>query len=183
MKIYTKTGDSGETGLFGGRRLPKNHARIEAYGTVDELNSFIGLLYDSLDSAHQRTVLREVQDRLFTVGSHLACDPEQMPMLPDLADADLVFLENEMDEMDEKLPPLKNFVLPGGHPTVSVAHVCRTVCRRAERRVVELKSLGEPVEDSVVKYLNRLSDYFFVLSRTIGQNLGAPEIAWKPRKV
>ncbi len=163
--------------------MPKNHARIEAYGTVDELNSFIGLLYDSLDSAHQRTVLREVQDRLFTVGSHLACDPEQMPMLPDLADADLVFLENEMDEMDEKLPPLKNFVLPGGHPTVSVAHVCRTVCRRAERRVVELKSLGEPVEDSVVKYLNRLSDYFFVLSRTIGQNLGAPEIAWKPRKV
>ncbi len=181
MKIYTKTGDSGETGLFGGRRLPKNHARIEAYGTVDELNSFIGLLHDSLETEHEKGVLREVQDRLFTVGSHLACDPEQMPMLPDLTDGDLLFLENEMDTMDDSLPPLRNFVLPGGHPAVSVAHVCRTVCRRAERRVVELKSLAEPVEDSVVKYLNRLSDYFFVLSRWICQQTGAEEIAWKPR--
>ena len=142
MKIYTKTGDLGETGLFGGRRLPKNHARIEAYGTVDELNSFIGLLHDSLDSVHEKSVLRVIQDRLFTVGSHLACDPEQMPLLPDLNENDLIFLENEIDAMDSGLPPLKNFVLPGGHPAVSVAHVCRTVCRRAERRVVERRAAG-----------------------------------------
>lgn len=180
MKIYTKTGDSGETGLFGGRRLSKSDPRIEAYGTVDELNSFLGLLRDSLENNHQKAVLKNVQDRLFTVGSHLASDPEHQPMLPDLTENDLLFLEKEMDDMDETLPPLRNFVLPGGHPAVSVAHVCRTVCRRAERRVVELGH-QEPVEEIVVRYLNRLSDYFFVLSRKIALDFGAEEIAWRAR--
>jgi cob(I)alamin adenosyltransferase len=182
VKIYTKTGDSGETGLFGGRRLPKNDARIEAYGTVDELNSFIGLLRDSLEKETTRARLREIQDRLFTVGSHLACDPEQMPMMPDLKPEDILILEQEMDEMTANLPELRHFLMPGGHAAVSVAHVCRTVCRRAERCVVELANLGEPVEASVLTYLNRLSDYFFVLSRQICQDFGVAEEKWMARK-
>ena len=142
----------------------------------------IGLLRDSLDDAAQRAALKNVQDRLFTVGSHLASDPAQQPFLPDLTENDLVFLENEMDLMDSELPPLANFILPGGHAAVSVAHVCRTVCRRAERRVVEMQAVGEPVEELVLKYLNRLSDYFFMLSRKIALDFGVAETVWKPRK-
>ena len=181
MKIYTKKGDKGRTALFGGRRVSKAHLRVEAYGTVDELNSFIGLLRDHLDQEAQRTLLKEVQNRLFTIGSHLASDPKKSPILPDLQAADVEMLELEMDRMDEDLPALKNFILPGGHPTVSYAHVCRTVSRRAERLVVALHQ-REPVAEFILEYLNRLSDYFFVLGRKIAQDVGAEEVVWQPRK-
>ncbi|MFN4257273.1 MAG: cob(I)yrinic acid a,c-diamide adenosyltransferase [Saprospiraceae bacterium] len=181
MKIYTKTGDKGQTALFGGRRVPKSHLRVDSYGTVDELNSFIGWLADLLENEHIRHVLKTVQDRLFTLGAHLASDPEKHPPTPDLLPEDIALLEREMDAMDELLPPLRNFILPGGHPAVSACHVCRTVCRRAERLVVALHET-EPVEPQVLEYLNRLSDYFFVLSRKIGQDFGVAENVWNPRK-
>lgn len=181
MKIYTKTGDKGQTALFGGRRVPKSHLRVDSYGTVDELNSFIGWLADLLENEHVRQVLKTVQDRLFTLGAHLASDPEKHPPTPDLLPEDVALLEREMDAMDELLPPLRNFILPGGHPAVSACHVCRTVCRRAERLVVALHE-AEPVEPQVLEYLNRLSDYFFVLSRKIGQDFGVTENVWNPRK-
>ena len=180
MKIYTKTGDQGETVLFGGRRVPKSHLRVDAYGTVDELNSFIGLLCDSLESVHDKWILKKVQDRLFTLGSNLASDPKKNPITPDLFPEDLTLLEVEMDKMDAELPPLTNFILPGGHPAVSMCHVCRTVCRRAERLVVALHR-KEPVEGIIIEYLNRLSDYFFVLARKTGQSFNVPENIWKPR--
>ena len=139
MKIYTRTGDEGETSLIGGTRVPKDHYRIEAYGTLDELNSYIGLVKDSFEHEHTREVLGKLQDRLFSIGSHLAADPERSRMvLPQLNEADLVLLENEIDQMDMVLPPLKNFILPGGHPIVSYCHVARCVCRRAERATVKL---------------------------------------------
>lgn len=181
FKIYTKTGDKGETALFGGRRVPKSHLRVDAYGTVDELNSFVGWLRDSLGDQHIRDVLDNIQHRLFTVGAHLASDPAKHPPLPDLLPSDIELLEKEMDGIDAALPPLKNFILPGGHPTVSVCHVCRTVCRRAERLAVALHS-EEPVEGLVLQYLNRLSDYFFMLARQLSQDLGATEVIWNPRK-
>jgi cob(I)alamin adenosyltransferase len=180
FKIYTKTGDAGETALFGGKRLPKSHLRIEAYGTVDELNSCIGVVRDSLTDEHFRQVLKDVQDRLFAVGANLATDPSKNLTPPDVKLADIQVLENEIDSMEANLPPLKNFILPGGHPAVSFCHVARCVCRRAERLVVAL-NLEEPVEPMVLQYLNRLSDYLFVLSRKIGQDLGAEEVVWKPR--
>jgi len=180
FKIYTKTGDKGETGLFGGKRLPKNHIRIAAYGTVDELNSFIGLLRDCVTEKAVRAVLKEIQDRLFTIGANLASDPSKSAIAPDILEEDIQFLENEIDKMNELLPALKNFVLPGGHATVSFCHLARCVCRRAERSVVALGG-QESVEPILIIYLNRLSDYLFVLSRKLGKDFGAEEIVWKPR--
>ena len=180
FKIYTKTGDTGETALFGGRRLPKSHLRIESYGTVDELNSYLGLIRDIVEDAHISSLLKEIQDRLFAVGANLATDPSKNLSTPDVKLEDIQVLEQEIDQMEEVLPPLKNFILPGGHPTVSWCHVARCVCRRAERHVVAL-NLEEPVEPLVLKYLNRLSDFLFVLSRKIGHDLGAEEVIWKPR--
>ncbi len=181
FKIYTKTGDAGQTALFGGRRVPKSHIRVDAYGTVDELNSFIGWLGDSLENQVWKENLKNIQDRLFNLGAHLASDPKKHPPTPDLLPEDIQFLENEIDKMETTLPPLKNFILPGGHPAVSVCHVCRTVCRRAERLVVAL-ARKDAVEPIVLQYLNRLSDYFFVLARHIGQEIGVGEIIWNPRK-
>jgi cob(I)alamin adenosyltransferase len=180
FRIYTKTGDKGETTLFGGRRVPKSHLRVDAYGTVDELNSFVGWLRDSVENQRVREVLRQIQHHLFTVGTHLASDPAKHPPLPDLLPADVELLEKEMDAMDAQLPPLKNFILPGGHPMVSICHVCRTVCRRAERLAVALHE-SEVVESIVLQYLNRLSDYFFMLARQLAQDLDAEEVIWKPR--
>ncbi len=181
MKIYTKTGDSGTTSLFGGKRVFKDDIRIEAYGTVDELNSFIGLLNTSFHEATQNYFLTEVQKRLFTIGSNLASDPEKRMITPDVTDEDIHTLENAMDTMDQLLEPLKNFILPGGDTAVAYAHVCRTVCRRAERKVITLHH-GSPVDPKIIVYLNRLSDYFFVLSRYIGHSRDVPEIPWVPRK-
>ena len=182
MKIYTKTGDKGQTSLLGGTRVSKADLRIEAYGTVDELNSHIGLVRDQDVNAAHRDLLKEIQDRLFTVGSSLAADPQKnVTILPDLRETDLTLLETEMDGMNEQLPELRAFVLPGGHPSVSVCHVARTVCRRAERQVIRLHH-EEPVDEMVIKYLNRLSDYLFVLSRMMAHELGAEEVKWQPRK-
>ncbi|MCE2845789.1 MAG: cob(I)yrinic acid a,c-diamide adenosyltransferase [Sphingobacteriales bacterium] len=181
MKIYTKTGDSGETSLIGGTRVPKHHLRIETYGTVDELNSWIGLLRDQDVDDHSITTLLEVQDRLFTIGSRLASDPDTSRMkLPELCEDDILHLESEMDRMETELPELKSFVLPGGHTIVSYCHVARCVCRRAERLVSQLKEVS-PVEDRILRYLNRLSDYLFMLSRHFAQTLNAPETPWTPR--
>jgi cob(I)alamin adenosyltransferase len=182
FKIYTKTGDAGETALFGGRRVAKSHLRVDAYGTIDELNAFTGLLIDHLPPLQDvRSLLIQVQHRLFTIGAHLASDPEKKLPTPDLAEEDLLVLEQAMDNMDAELPPLKNFILPGGSPVVSHAHVCRTVCRRAERLVVALHAHSE-VDPLVLRYLNRLSDYFFVLSRYLAQQTNATEIIWQTRK-
>ncbi|HEY4287126.1 MAG TPA: cob(I)yrinic acid a,c-diamide adenosyltransferase [Puia sp.] len=202
MRIYTKTGDKGSTSLIGGTKVPKSHLRIESYGTVDELNSFIGLLNDQLALAGTSSpsplpdllpatplfadthpFLREIQDRLFTIGASLACDPEKEPKLkiPDLKEEDLTALEKAIDQMDATLPPMKSFLLPGGHLAVSTAHVARCVCRRAERSCVRLQEESLYVEPIVIRYLNRLSDYLFMLSRYTGHLLNAPEIPWKPR--
>jgi cob(I)alamin adenosyltransferase len=183
MKIYTKAGDLGSTSLIGGTRVPKSHIRIESYGTVDELNSFIGLLSDLVTDADIKTVLKEVQDRLFTVGSSLACDPDKEPSLkiPDLKEQDIDYLESLMDKMNEVLEPMKSFILPGGHQAISTAHIARCVCRRAERWCVNLQEEDLFVEPMVIKYLNRLSDYLFVLSRYIGHLHGVPDSPWKPR--
>ena len=183
MKIYTKTGDKGQTSLIGGTRVPKHHIRIEAYGTVDELNSYIGLIRDQKIDEHSKKILIEIQDRLFTIGSTLASDPEKSRMkIPDLKEEDVVLLEQEMDKMNERLPEIKSFVLPGGHTTVSYCHIARCVCRRAERLTIHLsESAPGGVTDIVIKYLNRLSDYLFVLSRKLTQDLHAEEIPWKPR--
>jgi cob(I)alamin adenosyltransferase len=182
-KIYTKTGDKGNTSLIGGTKVPKSHIRIEAYGTVDELNSYIGLCRDLLSDEQSRNILLEIQDRLFTIGSSLACDPVKEPKmhLPDLKETDVTFLEKEIDRMNESVPPMKSFILAGGHPTLSHLHIARCVCRRAERCCVRL-ALESPSEDPIIiQYLNRLSDYLFVLSRYNGHLLKAEEIAWKPR--
>lgn len=180
MKIYTKKGDKGETGLLGGTRVKKSHIRIESYGTVDELNSWIGLIRDQKIDEHTKKTLIHIQDRLFTLGSHLASDPNKSGMkIPDIKEEDVITLEKEMDTMNESLPEMKSFVLPGGHTTVSYCHIARCVCRRAERCTVNLAS-EEKVEDVIVKYLNRLSDYLFVLSRKLSHDLKAEEIPWKP---
>ncbi len=183
QKIYTKTGDGGQTSLIGGTKLLKSDLRIDAYGTVDELNSFIGLVIDHCNISHAKSILKEIQDRLFTVGSSLACDPHKEAKLriPDLHESDVVLLENEMDNMNEELPEMKHFILPGGHPSVSVAHIARCVCRRAERCCVNLKENNGSVEPLIIKYLNRLSDYLFVLSRFFSHHLNIAEVVWKPR--
>ena len=183
MKIYTKTGDKGKTSLIGGTKVFKSDLRIEAYGTVDELNSFIGLCLDHLKSHNIHNVLSEVQDRLFTIGSALACDPEKETKLkiPDLHEGDVELLEKEIDKMNEVLPTMKSFILPGGHIAVSSLHVARTVCRRAERCCVKMQRKEMEVEDLIIKYLNRLSDYLFVLARFAAHQLNVEEIPWKPR--
>lgn len=180
FKIYTKTGDLGETSLFGGKRLPKSHLRIESYGTVDELNSYVGLVRDNTPDESTRQLLKDIQDRLFTIGANLASDPSKNMSTPDIRLSDIEALEQAMDKMDEELPALKNFILPGGHTTVSFCHVARCVCRRAERYVVAL-NLSEPIEPILIKYLNRLSDYLFVLSRKLAKDLGAEEVVWQTR--
>jgi cob(I)alamin adenosyltransferase len=183
IKIYTKTGDKGTTSLIGGTKVPKSNLRIETYGTIDELNSFTGLLRDHVSDEMSRRMLKEIQDRLFTIGSTLACDPEKETGLkiPDLEEADVLLLEQEIDRMDGSLPEMKSFVLPGGHVAVSTAHVVRCVCRRAERTCVQMQQHHLEVDELIIKYLNRLSDYFFVLSRYLSHLLGAEEIPWKPR--
>jgi cob(I)alamin adenosyltransferase len=183
VKIYTKTGDKGNTSLIGGTKVPKSHLRIEAYGTVDELNSYVGLCKDLLSDRQGKNRLQEIQDRLFTVGSSLACDPQKEPKMkiPDLHETDVTLLEQEIDHMNDLLPPMKNFILPGGHPTVSHLHIARCICRRAERCCVRLETEKEEVESIVIKYLNRLSDYLFVLGRYTSHQLNAEEIRWRPR--
>ena len=180
-KIYTKTGDKGTTSLIGGTRVPKYHPRIEAYGTVDELNAFIGLLRDQDIDSHSKTVLTEIQDRLFTLESLVAQEPNKKAAnLPKLSDVDVELLEKEIDIMNEKLPALTSFILPGGHPIVSYCHICRTICRRSERLLIKL-SENSPVEKLSIIYLNRLSDYFFVLGRKFAMDFNIEEIVWKPR--
>ncbi len=183
LKIYTKIGDLGMTSLIGGTKVPKSHLRIESYGTVDELNSFIGLLKDQLEHEGSRELLREVQDRLFTIGSSLACDPEKEPKmkLPDLSEHDVAYLEKMIDGMNDRLSPMRSFILPGGHSAVSTAHIARCVCRRAERHCVNMTEQQMFVDPLVVKYLNRLSDCLFVLARYIAYLMGIQETEWKPR--
>ncbi|MFY8066114.1 MAG: cob(I)yrinic acid a,c-diamide adenosyltransferase [Flavobacterium sp.] len=189
MKVYTKTGDTGTTALFGGTRVPKDHARIESYGTVDELNSYIGLIRDQEINQHFKDILIEIQDRLFTVGAILATPPEKEVLkngqkrLQNLGiiESDIELLEKEIDSMEDSLPQMTHFVLPGGHTTVSYCHIARCVCRRAERLAVHL-SHNEPVAEIAIKYLNRLSDYLFVLARKLSKELNADEVKWIPRK-
>jgi len=181
MKIYTKTGDQGKTSLVYGTRVLKDDLRIDTYGTVDELNSYIGLVRDQAVNESRKEILKEIQDRLFTVGASLATEPEKdHKKIPDLYEEDVIFLEQEMDRMDMELPQLRHFVLPGGHQSVSFCHLARTVCRRAERLCVTLSQEDE-VDALVIKYLNRLSDYLFVLSRKMAQELNAEEVKWIPR--
>ena len=183
IKIYTKTGDKGKTSLLGGTKVSKSNLRIETYGTVDELNSYIGVVSDLITDEYSKSTLKEIQDRLFTIGSSLACDPIKEPLMkiPDLKEQDVALLEKEIDSMTEKLPPMKNFILPGGHVAVSTTHVARCVCRRAERLCVNMQEHEMFVEPLIIIYLNRLSDYLFVLARFVAQLLHAPEITWKPR--
>jgi cob(I)alamin adenosyltransferase len=183
FKIYTKTGDKGTTSLIGGTKVPKSHLRIEAYGTVDELNSHIGLCGDLISDEQTKKILLEIQDRLFTIGSSLACDPvkDSKLKLPDLKEEDIALLELEIDKMEASLPAMTSFILPGGHPIVSQIHITRCVARRAERCCVRLELESLEVDPVILKYLNRLSDHLFVLSRYIGKLLEAPEIPWKPR--
>ena len=181
MKIYTKTGDQGQTSLIGGVRVSKHHIRIEAYGTVDELNCYIGLIRDQEIKNEYKDYLKEIQDRLFTIGSSLASDPEKSKMkIPDLHEEDITFLENQMDEMTATLPELRNFILPGGHTIVSYCHLARVVCRREERITVHLSEVSY-VDEMGIRYLNRLSDYLFTLSRKIASDLGVEEYKWIPR--
>jgi len=181
MKIYTKSGDKGQTSLYGGRRVSKDDIRIEAYGSIDELNSHLGYLISLLSSdIGQVELLTEIQNRLFTIGSNLASDPHKELLVPDLNEEDILKLENAMDNMDTELEPLRAFVLPGGSSANSVAHICRTVTRRAERRMITLSGIEE-VNPILIKYVNRLSDYFFVVSRYIAHKMGHTETPWIPR--
>ncbi|HEU5290800.1 MAG TPA: cob(I)yrinic acid a,c-diamide adenosyltransferase [Cyclobacteriaceae bacterium] len=181
MKIYTKTGDKGTTALFGGKRVSKADLRIDTYGTVDELNSYIGLVRDQPVNASRKEILVEIQDRLFTIGSILATEPGNTKVkVPSLLENDVTFLEKEIDAMEAKLPPMKNFILPGGREGVSFCHIARTVCRRTERLVIALDA-QEKVDPLIIQYLNRLSDYLFVLSRKMAAELLAEETPWKPR--
>lgn len=182
MKIYTRTGDKGQTSLLGGMRVAKDSLRIEAYGTVDELNSHLGMLRD-LSGDAKKELLISIQTKLFDIGSRLASGTEEQAerfKVPRTTDADITALEQEMDDMDRELPEMRNFILPGGHVAVSQAHICRTVCRRAERGVIRLAT-EEQVPEIIVRYLNRLSDLLFVLARWTAQRSGAEEIPWKPR--
>ncbi len=186
MKIYTKTGDKGTTLLIGGTRVPKHHIKIEAYGTVDELNSFLGLLRDKVSGKYHDELIK-IQNRLFTLGSFLALDIEKQTLangkprldIKPIGQDDIDFLEQKIDEMDKQLPPMTNFILPGGHEQVSICHICRTVCRRAERKVTYLNE-NETVSPQIITYLNRLSDYLFVLARKLSLDLQVDEIPWNP---
>ena len=189
MKIYTKTGDDGTTALFGGTRVQKHHIRIESYGTIDELNSWLGLIRDQEIDAHSKKTLQLIQDKLFTVGAILATDPKKAILksgkerlrIPKISDSDITLLEKEMDLMEETLPTMTHFILPGGHTTVSYCHIARTVCRRAERLASHLYE-NEPFDEKVLSYINRLSDYLFVLARKLSKALQAEEIRWVPKK-
>ena len=189
MKVYTKTGDKGTTALFGGTRVPKNHIRIESYGTVDELNSHIGLIRDQEINIIYKGILSEIQNKLFTVGAILATPPDKEILkngkerlnIPKITEKDISFMENAIDSMEQHLPQMTHFVLPGGHTTVSYCHIARCVCRRAERLAVHLNEI-EAIDDYVLKYLNRLSDYLFVLARKLSQDLKAEEVQWIPEK-
>ena len=189
MKIYTKTGDTGTTSLFGGTRVPKHHIRIESYGTTDELNSWIGLIRDHVEDKGVKSLLQEIQDRLFVLGAQLATEPEKAKLksgkdrlnINTLQENDVQELENAMDEMNAELPAMTHFILPGGHPTVSYCHIARTICRRAERMITYLNE-NEAVDPIILVYINRLSDYLFVLARKISATLKAEEIKWIPEK-
>jgi cob(I)alamin adenosyltransferase len=181
MKIYTKTGDKGFTSLIGGTRVPKYHVRIESYGTVDELNSYIGLIRDQQPGVHHSDILKHIQDRLFTIGASLAADPEKSRMvIPDLHTGDIELLEHEMDDMNRELPELRHFILPGGSTAISYCHIARCVCRRAERIAVQLAQDSE-VDEKVIIYLNRLSDYLFTLARKLANEGQIAENEWIPR--
>jgi cob(I)alamin adenosyltransferase len=181
MKIYTKTGDQGTTSLFGGKRVSKADLRIDTYGTVDELNSWIGLLRDQPVNEKRKDVLTQIQDRLFTIGSILATEPGNTKVkVPSLVEDDVVFLEKQIDEMESELSPMKFFILPGGHQSVSFCHIARTVCRRAERLTIALNE-HESVNSLVIKYLNRLSDHLFVLARKNASDLKVEETPWKAK--
>ncbi|RDY61011.1 cob(I)yrinic acid a,c-diamide adenosyltransferase [Flagellimonas nanhaiensis] len=184
MKIYTKTGDKGTTALFTGTRVPKHHIRIESYGTIDELNSHLGLLRDQDIDPNSAEILVLIQQKLFTVGSILATEPKKKERLKisKINDDDIQLLENEMDKMNETLPQMTHFILPGGHPTVSYCHIARTICRRAERMISYLHET-EPVPESLLAYINRLSDYLFVLARKLSKDLNAQEVKWIPEKL
>lgn len=190
MKIYTKTGDNGTTSLFGGTRVPKHHMRIDCYGTIDELNSYLGLIRDQEIEDHHKKMIILQQDRLFTLGAILATDPEKAKLksgkdrlnIPRISDTDITRLEEEMDAMNELLPPMTHFILPGGHTTVSYCHIARCVCRRAERLTTQLNE-QEPMDQTILMYLNRLSDYLFVLARKLTYDLQAEEIKWVPDKL
>lgn len=182
MKIYTKTGDEGKTSLLTGKRVDKFHERLQAYGTTDELNSWIGLLRDEVEDQGVIELLLRIQDRLFTMGSHLANEKDNDRVkLPEITAEDIEQLEKAIDAMNEDLPPIRSFVLPGGHPTVSHCHIARTVCRRAERQVAILRQMEE-ADPVLLKYLNRLSDYLFVLSRKLSSDLNAVETPWQPSR-
>jgi cob(I)alamin adenosyltransferase len=188
MKIYTKTGDKGKTSLFGGTRVPKYNLRIEAYGTIDELNSHIGLIRDQKTDSHTTDMLIKIQNDLFTLGSVLATPKDKEKLkngkdrlnIPKVTGSDILFLEDKIDEMNKKLPVMTHFILPGGHQTVSFCHIARCVCRRAERICVEL-SENEEIDSVILKYLNRLSDFLFVLARKLTVDNKATEIIWKPK--
>ena len=181
MKIYTKTGDKGETSLLSGSRVSKSDIRIEAYGTVDELNSNLGLIRDQVSESSLEEFITSIQAYLFTIGSHLADDGKREFDLPELSEDNIKLLEDAIDKMNEAVPPMTNFILPGGHTLISQTHISRTICRRAERRVVDLMRQGGDY-DLVLRYLNRLSDYLFVLARYLHIELGVEEIPWKPQK-
>lgn len=189
MKIYTKTGDKGKTSLFGGTRVPKYHLRIEAYGTIDELNSYIGLIRDQETDSHTKKVLISIQNKLFTLGAMLATPPEKELLksgkerlnINKVDESSVLLLENEIDLMNESLPPMTHFVLPGGHSTVSFCHIARCICRRAERIATQLNDESE-INEQILIYLNRLSDYLFVLARKLTYDNNAQEIQWIPEK-
>lgn len=182
FKIYTKGGDKGETSLLGGTRVVKSHERVEAYGNIDELNSFIGLIRDQDIDAHYIEVLIHVQRVLFVAEALIAKDPEkQTRTLPSFSEDEIFLLEKEIDAMNEQLPPLTNFILPGGHPVVSYCHIARTVCRRAERSLIRLNQIS-PVENIIIQLINRLSDYLFVLARKTAKDSGAIETPWIAEK-
>ena len=189
MKIYTKTGDKGTTALFGGTRVPKHHIRIESYGTIDELNAYLGLIRDQdMDETHKKMLI-QIQDRLFTVGAILATDPKKALLkngkqrlnIPKISMYDIEQLEQTIDTMEASLPPMTHFILPGGHQTVSFCHIARTVCRRAERMATHLNAI-EPFQPETLVYINRLSDYLFILARKLSFELNANEIKWIPKK-
>ena len=189
MKIYTKTGDKGTTALFGGTRVKKYNLRIESYGTVDELNSYIGLIKDQEINEIEKASLLKIQSELFTLGAMLATPPEKEVLkngkerlnIPKINDGSIEFLEDEIDRMDAILPQMTHFILPGGHQAVSFCHIARCVCRRAERLSVELND-EETINPDVIKYLNRLSDYLFTLARKLSKDLAVEEIKWIPQK-
>jgi cob(I)alamin adenosyltransferase len=179
-KIETKTGDLGETSLLGGTRVSKSHERVEAYGTIDELNSFLGLLRDQQISEHYKKILLRIQENLFIAETMVAADPSfHHTSLPMLKDEEILLLENEIDEMNKSLEELSHFTLPGGYGPSSLCHICRTVCRRAERSVIRL-SATKPADEIIIRYLNRLSNYLFVLARKTGKDAGADETLWIP---